>query len=180
LAHLPQPSGTVIQTLLGGLDHREPDIRWAIALLLVRMAKTEASLVQRLTELCATGTSNQRRMAIYCLRDLDLTDSLTLLALLNALQDPDPSVRVAAVTSLKSRVDIDPFGRNSLLQVFLDDPEIKVRNATAVTLAQIGSPSEEFLTALRKAGESEDPQTKKAASAALALLQKRRSAPSGS
>src|SRR4029077_18542548 len=180
LGHLPQPSGAVVRTLLAGLDHREPDIRWAIALLLVRMAKAEGSLVQLLIELCATGTSNQKRMAVYCIRDLNLTDSLSLLALLKALRDADPSVRVAAVTSLKTRGDIDVSVRDSLVQVFSSDPDPKVRNAIAITLAQMGSPSEEFLTALKKAGESENAQIKKAAFAALALLEKRRSAPSGS
>ena len=180
LGHLPQPSGAAVRTLLDGLDHREPDIRWAIALLLVRMAKVEGSLVELLIELCATGTSNQKRMAVYCIRDLNLTDSLSLLALLKALRDTDPSVRVAAVTSLKTRGDIDVSGRDSLVQVFSSDPEPKVRNAIAITLAQMGSPSEEFLTALKKAGESENAQIKKAAFAALALLEKRRSAPSGS
>jgi len=180
LGHLPQPAGAVVRTLLDGLDHREPDIRWAIALLLVRMAKAEGNLVELLIGLCATGTSNQKRMAVYCIRDLHLTDSLSLLALINALRDADPSVRVAAVTSLKSRADIDVSGRNRLVQVFSNDPEPRVRNATAITLAQMGSPSEEFLRALKKAGESENAQIKKAAFAALALLEKRRSAPSGS
>jgi HEAT repeat protein len=180
LGHLPQPSGAVVRTLLDSLDHREPDIRWAIALLLVRMAKAEGNLVELLIELCAAGTANQKRMAVYCIRDLNLTDSLSLLALLNAVRDMDPSVRVAAVTSLKTRSDVDVSGRNSLVQIFSNDPEPKVRNAIAITLAQMGSPSEEFLTALKKAGESENAQIKKAAFAALALLRKRRSAPSGS
>jgi len=179
LGHLPQPSGAVVRTLLDGLDHREPDIRWAIALLLVGMAKTEVGLVKLLIELCAAGTSNQKRMAVYCIRDLNLTDSLSLLTLLKTLEDMDPSVRVAAATSLKTRGDIDASGKNSLLQVFSNDPEPKVRNATAMTLAQMGSPSEEFMRALRKASESENAQIKKAASAALALLGKKRSAPSG-
>ena len=180
LGHLPHPSNAVVRALLDGLDHREPDIRWAIALLLLRIAQTDSRLVELLIDLCTTGTSHQKRMAIYCIRDLHLTDALSLLALLNALRDAEPLVRVAAVTSLKTRSDLDVSGTNSLVQVFATDPEPKVRNAAAITLAQMGSPSEEFLSALKKAAQSENAQIKKAAFAALALLEKRRSAPPGS
>ncbi len=180
LGHLPLPSGAVVRTLLESLDHREPDIRWAIALLLVRMAQTEGDLVKLFSGLCAAGTSNQKRMAIYCIRDLNLPDSQCLRALLSALRDTDATVRVAAVTSLKLRADVDADAENQLLELFLNDPDLRVRNAAAVTLAQLGSPSEAFVAALEQAGASENPRLKKAAIAALALIQKKRSAPSGS
>jgi vesicle coat complex subunit len=179
LGHLPQPSPGVVQALLDGLDHREPDIRWAIGLLLVRMAKAESHLVKPLMKLCAAGTANQKRMAIYCIRDLDLADAGSLELLLQSLRDDDATVRVAAATSLKTRADIDASARKALLDVLSDDPEPKVRNAAAITLAQLGSPSEEFLQALEKASKSDDAQIKKAAFAALALLQNKRSAPAG-
>lgn len=179
LGHLPQPSAGVVQALLDGLDHREPDIRWAIGLLLVRMAKAESHLVKPLMKVCAAGTANQKRMAIYCIRDLNLADAGSLESLLQSLRDDDATVRVAAATSLKSRADIDASSRKALLDVLSDDPEPKVRNAATITLAQLGSPSEEFLQALEKAGRSDDAQIKKAACAALALLQNKRSAPAG-
>ena len=170
LGHQPQPPGAAIRNLLDVLDHREPDIRWAIALLLIRIAKGEGSVIHLLIELCKTGTANQKRMAIYCLRDLQLSDGESLQALTNSLADSDFSVRVAAVTSLKTRSDIDEGVRDALLRVYLNDAEIKVRNAAAVTLASFGSPSDEFLRALRDSSKSENGQTKKAAEAALALL----------
>jgi HEAT repeat protein len=180
LAQLRQPSREVTRILLDGLGHREPDIRWAIALLLIRWAKTDGQLVNRLVQLCAAGTSAQKRMAIYCLRDLNLTDPLTLQALLHSLQDSDPTIRVAAATSLKGRADIEISGRQALLDLFLNDSETRVRNAAAIALAQLGSPSEEFLLALKSANEGENAQLKKAAATALAILQNKRSAPSGS
>src|SRR4029434_8536279 len=69
LSHQSQPSGVVVRTLLSALDHREPDIRWANGLLLVRIAQQVGAVVPLLTELCATGSANQKRMALYCLRD---------------------------------------------------------------------------------------------------------------
>lgn len=177
LGQLPQPSGAVIGSLLDALDHREPDIRWAIALLLVRIAKSEGNLIDLLIDLCATGTANQKRMALYCIRDLGLSDALSLAALLEALSDADPTVRVAAAICLKLRSDLNDAGKTRLLQVYLQDTELKVRNTAAVALAHLGSPAAEFLIALRQASESDNDQVRKVAVTALELLEKRRSAP---
>jgi len=172
LGHLPQPSGATIRNLLDTLDHREPDIRWAIVLLLVRIAKSENSIINLLIEVCESGTSNQKRMAIYGLRDLALGDPASLQALLCSLSDSDPTVRVAAATSLKNRTDGNERVRDALLQSYLLDADIKVRSAAAVTLANIGSPSEEFLRALKEASESDNSHARKAAVVALILLEK--------
>ena len=175
LAHLPRPSQRTIRTLLDALDHREADIRWAIALLLVRIAKDQPAMVNQLMDLCATGTANQKRMALYCIRDLTLSDANSLAALLGALLDLDPTVRVAAAISLKSRSDLDHAGRDALLQAYLKDTEVRVRNAAAITLAHLGETSAEFLSALQQAVDGEDEQARKTAATALALIKKIRS-----
>ena len=180
LGNLPQPSAAAITSLLDALDHREPDIRWAIALLLVRNAQQDGGLVPLLIQLCATGSENQKRMALYCLRDLALSDAASLAALLAALHDNEPTVRVAAAICLKSRPDIDDTGKHLLLQAYSHDAELKVRHAAAISLASFGAPAPEFLIVLKKNCESGNDQVKKAAMAALDLLEKRRSAPSGS
>ena len=172
LGHLEKPSGVAIRTLLQTLDHREPDIRWAISLLLVKIAKREGSVVNLLIDLCRNGTANQRRMAVYCLRDLELADGESLRAIIDLLSDADATVRVAATTSLKSRSDENERVRQALLESYLNDGEIKVRNAAAVTLASFGAPSEDFLRALKKAAESDNGQARKAAAVALGLLEK--------
>jgi HEAT repeat protein len=179
LAHLPHPSQRVFNVLIDALDHPDADIRWAVMLLLVRLAKSDGEIIRLLFELRKTGTPTQRRMALYCIRDLDLTEAASLQALLDSLRDDDPTVRVAAVTSLKRKMGIDSGGRKMLYDIFVNDPDLRVRNAAAVTLAQLGSPSEEFLAALKMAEASEHVQLKKAAKAAIAILQKRRSAPAG-
>ena len=172
LGHLPQPSGAAIRNLLDTLDHAEPDIRWACSLLLAKIAQTETAVIELLVELCRDGTANQKRMAIYCLRDLALNDGASLQALIESLADSDATVRVAAVTSLKNRTDDTDRVRAALLQSYLIDADIKVRNAAAVTLANFGAPSEVFLLALREATESDDSQARKAAAVALGLLEK--------
>jgi HEAT repeat protein len=172
LGHLSQPSGAVLRTLLQTLDHREPDIRWAAALLLVQIAKREGEVFSLLIELCRAGTANQRRMAVYCLRDLELNDSASLQAIIDLLSDADTTVRVAATTSLKNRRDDDQRVRQALLDSYLKDEEIKVRNAAAVTLASFAAPAPEFLRALEEAAASGDDQSKKTAAVALTILRK--------
>ena len=180
LGNLPAPQGAALSVLIDSLDHPDADIRWAVALLLVRLARQIAALRHQLIALCATGSEKQRRMALYCIRDLALDDSDSLTALLTAMRDPAPSVRVAAAISLKLRNDIDSSGRSILLDVYLNDPESKVRHVAAVVLAGLGLPDAQFVTALMSNSESADDQTRKAARAALDLLEKRRSAPTGS
>ncbi len=179
LAHLSRPSGDVVQRLLDSLDHNEADIRWAIGLLLVRLARTNASITRELLQRCTAGTSLQRRMAIYCVRDLNLQDAASAEVLFVALRDPDPTVRMAAAAGLKRR-NLDSLGKDALLSVFVEDPDHRVRSVAAVTLAQIGAPSEDFLRALTIAENSDDDRSRRAAKAAWSLLKIKRAAPSGS
>jgi HEAT repeat protein len=180
LASLPSPNQSSIQVLTETLDHRDPDIRWAVALILIRLAKTDRQVLDLLIELAAKGTANQRRMAIYSLREVGLSDNESVQTLLNSLYDPDPMVRVATVTSLKTHSELSERGKSQLLELFLRDSDPRVRNTVVITLAYLGTPSEEFLSELTKATASENSQLKKAATAAFSILKKRRSAPSGS
>jgi HEAT repeat protein len=179
LASLPSPTQSSVQVLIETLDHRDPDIRWAVALILIRLAKTDRQVLKLLIELAVKGTANQRRMAIYSIRDVGLTDEESVQMLMDALHDPDPTVRVAAVTSLKMQSGLSERGKSELLELFLRDLDPRVRNTVVITLAYLGTPSEEFLSELTKATASENAQLKKAASAAFDIL-KKRSAPSGS
>jgi HEAT repeat protein len=179
LASLPSPTQSSIQVLTETLDHRDPDIRWAVALILIRLAKADRQVLKLLIELASKGTATQRRMAIYSLRDLGLMDNENVQMLMDALHDPDPMVRVAAVTSLKMHSGLSERGKSELLELFLRDSDPRVRNTVVVTLAYLGTPSEEFLSELTKATASENSQLKKAAYAAFDIL-KKRSAPSGS
>jgi HEAT repeat protein len=179
LGNLPNPCPAVTVGLLEALDHREPDIRWAISLLLARIAKDNVELVAALIRLCASGTDNQKRMALYCLRDLALSDHASAAAMVDALRDLDASVRVAAAICLKSRADVDLQGKQSLLEIYLNDAELKVRHAVAIALATLGDPTAEFVAALQKNSRIDNEQIRKAALAALELLEKRRPASGG-
>jgi HEAT repeat protein len=173
LASLPSPTQTSIRVLSETLDHRDPDIRWAVALMLIRLARTDRQVLKSLIELAAKGTANQRRMAIYSLRDVGLMDEESVQMLMNALHDPDPMVRIAAVTSLKIYSGLSERGKSELLELFLRDSDSRVRNTVLITLAYLGAPSEEFLSELMKATTSENAQLKKAANAASDILKKK-------
>lgn len=173
LAHISSPSSVCLDVLKQTLDHRDPDIRWAVALLLVRLGKNDDGTAALLFELLKTGTATQRRMVLYCLRDMDLKDTASLEAMLESLEDPEPLVRVAAVTSLKLRHEVGKHGLDSLLQLFLQDPDPRVRHTAAITMAQLGASTREIRTALEGASQSQDPQLKRVASAALDLLKKK-------
>lgn len=179
LGKFPTPPQAALKVLLDTLGTEDPDIRWAVALLLVHLGKSNQGTITLLLDLLKIGNSNQRRMALYCIRDLNLRDAGSLQAMENSLRDPDPLVRVAAVTSLKTRPDVGGEGSDFLLHLFLKDPDSRVRHSAALTLAHVGAVSEKFFTALNEASQSEDPRSKKAANSALEVLQKKRSVPTG-
>jgi HEAT repeat protein len=172
LGNLPNPSDAALSALLDALDHPAPDIRWAISLLLARIAKNHDALINSLICLCGSGSNNQKRMALYCLRDLGLTTTESAAAMLAALNDPEPTVRVAAVICLKARVDLNAAGKTLLLGTYLNDEEPKVRHAAAIALATVGNAAPEFVAALEKNFLIGDEHTRKAARAALDLLKK--------
>jgi len=173
LAHLPHPSSPALEVLRDSLDHSDSDIRWAIALKLTKLANSDHRVFELLLELLAQGTPTQKRMATYCVRDLKLADRASLAAIVHLLSDPHPAVRVAASTSLKERSDCDDEVKKRLLEVFVDDLDGRVRNAAAITLAQLGTPSAEFLTALNDAVHGTDIRLAKAAEAALGTLKRK-------
>ncbi len=78
--------------------------------------------------------------------------------MLQALRDPDPLVRVAAVTSLKTQPEVGKVGLDLILHLFLEDPDSRVQHVAAITLAKIGGPTDETRTALRDAGRGRDPR----------------------
>ena len=90
----------------------------------------------------------------------------------SALKDGDSTVRVPAVICLKTRHGLDATGKETLLQVYLNDRDSRARNAAAIALATLGKPAPQFIVALENNSRTGDEQTKKAADAALELLKK--------
>src|SRR5918992_794217 len=158
---------------LDALDQPDPDVRWAVILLLARLTEAQSAVMQLTTSLFATGTATQRRMVIYYLKELKRQNEAVRQALLAALHDPDATVRVAAVISLKEQ-DVDSAGKTTLLDLLMRDPDVRVQHAAAITLASLGSPSEDFLSALDHAMKTAQGPLKKAVLAAQRILQEKK------
>jgi HEAT repeat protein len=117
-----------------------------------------------------SGSSMERRMALFCLRDLPVASEDSLSPFLRARLDPDPLVRSAAISSLghlgrRPRCVVD-----ALLYVLTRDDSILVRRMAAVTLGQIRASRRDVRAALEAAMEAEDLDLRKAARHALAHL----------
>lgn len=173
LAQFSFPSSLCLDLLIEGLGNEDQDIRWATVHLLTRLGKSDHRVTPLLLDLLKVGTATQRRLAVYCLRDLGIGEETRLDGVLQALRDPDPLVRVAAVTSLKTRPEVGKVGLDLILHLFLEDPDSRVQHVAAITLAKIEAPTDEIRTALRDAARGRDPRLRKAAAAALELLQKK-------
>jgi HEAT repeat protein len=180
LATAGQVSPGSLEILLETLGDPDSDIRWAVLLLMVRLGKTDARIPALIGRLLDAGSPTQRRMALYCIRDLSLADDIAIPAFLKGLKDPEALVRVAGIIGLKKRTAPPETVTSRMLDLFLHDPDARVRSAAAVVLAELEMASDEFLAGLEVASRSENPQIKKAAIAALSLLQNKRSASSGS
>ncbi|MGH7832961.1 MAG: HEAT repeat domain-containing protein [Candidatus Binatia bacterium] len=177
LAHHSHPPALSIEVLLKDLGNPDPDIRWAVLLLLAKLAKEHTGIGEKLLDLLQSGNPTQRRMAVYCLRDM--REGATFVALSRALDDPEATVRVAAITSLRSQPELGKATFDQLLRRLAHDPDARVRCSAAAVLGQVGPNTDDVRDALKDAAESVYPQLRKAARAALTLLEKREPVPGG-
>ena len=136
LGQIARPSGPCVEVLVGGLGSDDQDVRWATQLLLTDLGKRHADVASRLERLLHDGSATQRRMAVYCLRDIGMAGDGTSAgglpaALLGAMDDPEPLVRVAAVTSLAKAPAVGPEALDALRRAAAGDADVRVRNAAS-------------------------------------------------
>src|SRR5437870_453881 len=74
LSLLGAPPRETLPVLLETLGEDDGDMRWAAARIVVRM-RDEPELVGMLAELAVRGRGSQRKMALYCLRDLEASSA---------------------------------------------------------------------------------------------------------
>jgi len=165
---LGTPPAQVLPVLLTTLGCEDGDLRWAAASILVRM-KGEA-LVDELRALLTAGNAAQRKMAVYCLRDLEARVADVEHALFAALDDPDSGVRMAAMSAL-ARLSADRHTVALRVVGVLNDTDPGVRRAAAAILGSLGDRSAAVLAALRAAAAGPDPSLQRAAARSLRLLE---------
>ena len=165
LGRAPQ---VALPVLLKALGCDDGDIRWAAGNIVVRM-RDHPGLIDALRDVLATGNAAQRKMAAYCLRDLDVRTPETEQALLAALHDADTNVRLAAISCI-ARLAIDRAAAAQRLVDLLGDPDVSVRRISAAVLGPFGERSAAVLAALRAATTTADVSLRRAAERSLRLL----------
>ena len=157
----------LVPVLLEALATDDGDTRWAAAGILVALGLPE--LPGQLLALSGSESAAQRKMALYCLRDLGAASPEAEVALHAALADPDPGVRLAGMAAL-ARLAADREAAAGRVAALLADADAGVRRAAAATLGRLGVASPAVLTALRRARAGDDPSLARAAGGALDAL----------
>lgn len=139
LGQIARPSAPCLEVLAWGLGSGDQDLRWATQLLLTDLGKRYPEVGARLEALLSEGSATQRRMAVYCLRDIAADRAALPAALLGAIQDPEPLVRVAAVTSLAKAPGVDAEALDALRRVAVEDADARVRNAAAFAVKKLSA-----------------------------------------
>src|SRR5262249_58988457 len=85
--------------LLEALGSDDGDVRWAAATI-IRSLPVHPDIVSELRALAHAASPLQRKMALYCLRDLSAQASGLDHELLAALRDDEPAVRLAALSAV--------------------------------------------------------------------------------
>ncbi|MFI5395873.1 MAG: HEAT repeat domain-containing protein [Candidatus Binatia bacterium] len=157
-----------LPVLLQAMGAQDGDVRWAAADIVTHM-KGEAAVVDALRSLLHNGDAWQRKMAVYCLRDLDARSPEIEAALRAALSHTHVGVRLAAISGLARLACDRPLIAHELIAM-LDDADSGVRRAAAAALGTLGEHAECVMAALRHAAGSADQSLRRAAERSLRLL----------
>ena len=137
LGQITRPSAPCIEVLAWGLGSGDQDLRWATQLLLTDLGKRYLEVGARLEGLLSHGSATQRRMAVYCLRDIGEAGAGLPDALLTAIQDPEPLVRVAVITTLAKAPKVGTEALDALRRAAADDGDVRVRNAAGFAVKRL-------------------------------------------
>ena len=162
---------TLLPVLIENLGHQESDLRWAAATAVLQLARHHSQdVAQAMIQLVNTGNAVQRRMALYCLRDLKQTDQKAQNAYLASLRDEDPMVRLGGLSCLGKLQLTSEAMRAAMIRLLEHDPDMGVRRAAAVTCGQVGDTDTHIVKALQRTAQSDDSSLRKASTGALRKL----------
>jgi HEAT repeat protein len=169
LSLVGEPPAATLPVLLDTLGADDGDLRWAAAGVVVRVVD-RAAVVDGLGRLLGGSNAPQRKMALYCLRDLGVRTPETERAITGALGDADRDVQLAAMATL-ARLALDRGAAAARLVRVLETADARLRRAAAAALGALGERSTPVVAALRTAGASGDDSLRRAAEGALRLLE---------
>jgi len=154
--------------LLDALGVDDGDLRWAAATIVRELADRPA-VHAALRELLGSPNALQRKMALYCLRDLGRRAPSLEREVVAALDDPDAAVRLAAMSALVQLADDRPAAARAVA-LRLEDDAAGVRRSAAAALGRLGDAGDPVIDALRRARDAGDAALTRAAARALAAL----------
>ena len=161
-------SPACLPILLEALGSDDGDVRWAAATI-IRSLPGYQDVVPELRALVHALSPLQRKMALYCLRDLSAQASGLDDELLAALRDDEPAVRLAALSTVTVLAQ-DRRAAARAVMGRLDDADAGVRRAAAAALGRLGQADPDVIVALERARNGADPALTRAAASALVLL----------
>ncbi len=113
------------------------DVRWAATNLMVQLGRENlAEISARLLKLAAGGDRNTRKMALYCIRDLEIGGPELIAVVEGVVHDPDVHVRLAALSVLSRIRDASGQAVRIVLECMKSDTDAGVRRAAASALGQ--------------------------------------------
>jgi HEAT repeat protein len=139
LGRLGGPPAESLPVLLENLGSGDGDVRWAAQALLLRLAQNERQVRSEALRLAGSAADRTRRMALYLLRDLGQRDRVLDELAVAALQDPDRSVRLAAINTIIKLEVTQPAALERLRQVQRNDPVAGVQRAASAALKRLSS-----------------------------------------
>jgi HEAT repeat protein len=150
------------------------DIRWAATNLMVKLGRENLPAISaRLLKLAADSDHNARKMALYCIRDLEIAGPELLAVLESAMHDANVHVRLAALAVLSRIRDASGHSARIILECMKSDPDAGVRRAAASALGNIQDAGTDAMAALASAAtDRADESLARAARGALDRLDK--------
>ena len=120
------------------LAAEDGDSRWAAAEITCAMARLSPSLLTELREATRGDSGTLRRMALYCLRDLQAEGLFEIAR--ERLDDPDAHVRLSALSTL-TKTDIPTEQRADLtarlIEILTADPAAGAQRSAAATIGKL-------------------------------------------
>jgi len=160
------PEPATLEVLLETLGQADGDMRWAAQTIVVDLARRDPPIAAALVRLAGAGSAEQRKMAMYCLRDLGAPQPGLREVLASALAHASSDVRLAALSSLAALYAEDGETVEPILDLARDDAEPGVRRAAVSTLGKLRPPAvwrERIARALDTAAGSGDASLRRAA-----------------
>jgi HEAT repeat protein len=163
------PPAEIVPVLVETLASADGDLRWAAARILVRMIAARGASRDVLIPIIGAASPPQRKMALYCLRELGPDPSLGMAPIVNALEDEDRDVRLAALATGASLGRGDPDVARALARR-LADADRGVARAAAAAVGRLGVDVPDVRAALDAARRGSDADLSRAATEALSRL----------